>query len=168
MPAAGYSATAPSYKIAGAGAPVKSVFKGNVMTGDQQKRQAKELLEAATRGDVVAAEAMISDDFKLELMQRVPITLADGTPLPTVYDKNAYLGFVKQAGGTTKDGIHLTFDFAISDGPDVAVFGESNAVTLTGKIYANAYCWHFRFAGDKIALFREYCDTHLVRTVLFG
>ena len=56
----------------------------------------------------------------------------------------------------------------MSEGSHVALFGESDAIALRGKEYANVYCWLFRFADDKIALLREYSDTHLVRTVLFG
>ena len=138
------------------------------MTEEQQKQKAKELLQAADRGDVAAVEAMISNDFTLEFMHRVPINLPTGEPLPTVYDKEAYLGFVRNVQSATKDGMHLTYELAVSEGPYVALFGESNATALSGKKYANAYCWLFRFADDKIALLREYCDTHLVRTVLFG
>ena len=138
------------------------------MTGEQQKQRAKELLQAAERGDVAAVEAMISDDFTLEEMLRVPIMLLTGEPLATVYEKEAYLDFVRSIPSFTRDGMHFTYELAMSEGPYVVLFGESNATALSGKKYANAYSWLFRFADDKIALLREYCDTHLVRTVLFG
>jgi ketosteroid isomerase-like protein len=138
------------------------------MTGERQKQMAEELLQAADSGDAVTVDAMISDDFTLELMQRVPIELPTGEPLPTVFDREAYLDFVRNVTSTTKDGMHLTYELALSDGPYVALFGESHATALSGKEYANVYCWLFRFADDKIALLREYCDTHLVRTALFG
>ena len=142
--------------------------KGNTMTGEQQKQRAKELFQATDRADVEAVDAMISDDFTYEVMNRVPISLPTGEPFPSVYDKEAYLGFVRNIGNFTKDGMHLTYERAVSDGPYVALFGESHATVLSGKKYANVYCWLFRFADDKISLVREYCDTHLVRTVLFG
>jgi ketosteroid isomerase-like protein len=50
----------------------------------------------------------------------------------------------------------------------VAVFGESNATALSGKKYANVYSWLFHFAGGKVTHWLEYCDTHLICTVLFG
>jgi ketosteroid isomerase-like protein len=37
----------------------------------------------------------------------------------------------------------------------------------TAAVSANAYSWLIRFAGDKIALLREYFDTNMTRTVLF-
>jgi ketosteroid isomerase-like protein len=138
------------------------------MAGEQQKARAKELLEAADRGDAAAVEAMISNDFTLEEMLRVPIMLPTGEPLPTVYEKEAYLDFVRSIPSFTKDGMHFTYELAMSDGPYVVIFGESNATALSCKKYANAYSWLFRFTEDKIALLREYCDTNLVRTVLFG
>jgi ketosteroid isomerase-like protein len=138
------------------------------MTGEQQRQRAKELFQAAECGDAAAVEAMISDDFTLEFMHRVPIKLPTGEPLQTVYDKDAYLGFVPNIPSFTKDGMHVDYELAISDGPYVVLFGESNATTPSGKKYANAYSWLFRFSDDKIALLREYSDTHLLRTVLFG
>jgi ketosteroid isomerase-like protein len=138
------------------------------MTGELQKQRAKELMQAADRGDAAAVDAMISDDFTLEMMLRVPITLPTGEPFQTVYDRKAYLGFVRSIPSFTKDGMHVTYELAMSEGPYVVLFGESHATALSGKKYANAYTWLFRFADDKIALLREYCDTHLVRTVLFG
>jgi ketosteroid isomerase-like protein len=48
------------------------------------------------------------------------------------------------------------------------LFGESNATAPSGEKYANAYSWLFRFADDKVADLREYFDTNLARTVLFG
>lgn len=138
------------------------------MTSEQRKQKAEELLRASDRGDVAAVEAMITDDFRLEEMFRVPLMLPTGDPLATVYDKAAYLDFVRSVPSFTADGMHFTFELVISEGPDVVIFGESNATAVSGIKYANAYSWLFRFSGDKIALLREYCDTHLVRTVLFG
>jgi ketosteroid isomerase-like protein len=145
-----------------------TIPEGSTMTGERQKQMAEELLQAADSGDAATVEAMISDDFTLELMQRVPIKLPTGESLPTVFDREAYLDFVRNVAGTTKDGMHLTYELALSDGPYVALFGESHGTALSGKTYANVYCWLFRFANDKITLVREYCDTHLIRTVLFG
>jgi class 3 adenylate cyclase len=85
-------------------------------------------------------------------------------------DKEAFLGFVRNIPSFTKDGMHFSYELAMSEGShvNVALFGESNATALSGKKYANVYCWLFRFADDKIALMREYFDTHLVRTAFFG
>ncbi len=138
------------------------------MTGEQRERRAKELFQATNRADVEAVGAMITDDFTYEFMIRAPIAVPTGEPFPSALDKDAFLGFVANLGSLTEDGMHLTYDLAVSDGPYLVLFGESNATALSGKKYANAYCWLFRFAEDKITLVREYCDFHLVRTVLLG
>ena len=70
------------------------------MTGEQQKQRAKELLQAADRGDAAAVDAMISEDFTLELTLRVPITLSTGEPLQTVFDRKAYRGFARNRAPT--------------------------------------------------------------------
>jgi ketosteroid isomerase-like protein len=111
---------------------------------------------------------MRSEDSTFESMRRVPINRPTGQAIPTVYDRDAFLGFVRNIPSFTRDGMHFSYELAMSEGSHVALFGESNATALSGKKYANVYCWLFRFAYDKIALMREYCDTHLVRTALFG
>jgi ketosteroid isomerase-like protein len=138
------------------------------MTGEQLKQRAKEFMQAADRGDTAAVEAMISDDFRLELMFCMPIKLPTGEALQTVYDREAYLAFVESIPSFTKDGMNVTYELALSEGPYVVLFGESNATAPSGEKYANAYSWLFRFADDKVADLREYFDTNLARTVLFG
>ena len=138
------------------------------MTGEHQKLRAKEFMRAADRGDTAAVDAMISDDFRLELMFRMPIILPTGEPLQTVYDRESYLGFVESIPSFTKDGMHVKYELALSEGPYVVLIGESNATAASGNQYANAYSWLFRFADDKIAGLREYFDTNLARTALFG
>jgi ketosteroid isomerase-like protein len=128
------------------------------VTGERQKRRTKELFQATELGDIEAVDETIGDDFRYEFMHRVPISVPTGEPFPGVYDKEAYLGFVRNIGSLTKGGMHLTYELAVSEGPYVALFGESNAA-LSGKKYANVYCWLFRFGHDKITLVREYCDT---------
>jgi ketosteroid isomerase-like protein len=139
-----------------------------VVTGDELKQRAKELMQAADRGDAIAVASMISDDFRLELMLRSPLTLPTGEPFQAVYDREAYLGFVQSIPSFTKDGMHVRYDLAVAEGPNVVLFGESDATAPSGSKYANAYSWLFRFADDKIAILREYCDFNAVRTALFS
>jgi ketosteroid isomerase-like protein len=63
--------------------------------------------------------------------------------------------------------MHFQFEYIISDGPLVAIFGSSDGQGVNGKPYANRYCWLFRFAGDKVDMKREYRDTYLSRKTLF-
>lgn len=125
-------------------------------------------MQAADRGDTAAVDAMITDDFRLELMFRSPITMPTGEPLQTVYDRAAYLAFVQSIPSFTRDGMNVTYELALSEGPYVVLIGESNATAQSGATYANAYSWLFCFVDGKIAGLREYFDTNLARTALFG
>jgi ketosteroid isomerase-like protein len=48
------------------------------------------------------------------------------------------------------------------------VQAESNTTAMNGKKYNNRYHFDIRFAGDKIAEVREYCDTNHAREVFFS
>ena len=68
----------------------------------------------------------------------------------------------------TSTGMNFTFELALCDGDFVCVFGESHALSNSGRPYNNSYSWRFRFKDDKIVEFLEYCDTHHAHEVLFG
>jgi hypothetical protein len=112
------------------------------MTGDELEQRAKEFMRAADRGDANAVASMISDDFRLELMLRSPITLPTGQPFQAVYDREAYLGFVESIPSFTKDGAHVRYDLAVTEGSNVVLFGGCDATAPSGRKYANASSWH--------------------------
>ncbi|OBA78604.1 hypothetical protein A9W99_23330 [Mycobacterium sp. 1164966.3] len=138
------------------------------MTNAQHKQIAKDLLRAAEHGDAAKVEAMISEDFTFKSMRRATINLPTGEPMPTDFDREAFLSFVGNIPGFTKDGFHFSYELAVSEGDYVVLFGESDATALSGTKYANVYSWLFRFADGKVTHWREYCDTHLIATALFG
>ena len=92
-------------------------------------------------------------------MVRVPE--GDYSAAGTCYDRATYLGFLGMVREMTRDGMNLTFRQALADGDEVALFGISDALSRSGKIYRNAYCWHLQFSGEKICLMREFYDTAL-------
>ncbi len=57
-------------------------------------------------------------------------------------------------------GFNYAFGEAIAEGPHVSMQGTCDTIIANGKRYANRYHWYFRFAGDKIDLFREYMDSY--------
>jgi ketosteroid isomerase-like protein len=139
------------------------------MTPDEQKQKAVELLEACEHNDVPTAERLLADDFVYENMERMAAAWSvNGQEVSNRLDRATFIQFGVPANKTvTKDGMHFKYDLLISEGPHVAIFGESDAIAHNGKRYANCYCWFFRFSGDKISLLREYRDTYLSRAVLF-
>ena len=136
------------------------------MTGDEKKQRAAEFLQLCATGQTDKVTSMITDDYYFESMKRVNGPGEEDKPLQNIVGREAFLAYAPSVVGRTKSGLNLKVDLAMADGDDVALFGTSNAETLKGKTYSNAYCWFFHFRGDQIAFFREYCDFHLVHTVL--
>jgi hypothetical protein len=136
------------------------------MTGEEKQQRATEFLLSCGSGQVDKVIPWITDNFYFESMKRTNPPGQEDQPIQNIVDRETFLGYAPGVLARTKDGLNLTVDFGMADGDHVALFGNSDATTLKGKTYANTYCWYFRFEGDRIALFREYCDFHLVHTVL--
>ena len=136
------------------------------MTGEEMKRLAMELVSNAGQGNIAAVAPLIGDDFVLEQMVRQPD--GDYSAEGTRYARASYLGFLGAVKDMTRSGMNLSFDLALADGDDVALFGRSDAVSKGGRIYRNAYCWHLQFSGGKICLMREFYDTALGKWLMEG
>src|SRR5260370_32273331 len=112
------------------------------MTLEKQKQHAIELIYASECNDRKTCESLITDDFHFQFMQRLESWTGGGGKSTTRVDKAGFLdNGIKMVGDLTKDGMHFVIHFAISEGPYVAVFGESNGVSKKGKTYNNRYCW---------------------------
>jgi len=62
-------------------------------------------------------------------------------------------------------GLNLSVDTIICDGPHVAALAHCDTIAANGKRYRQRYNFYLRFQGDLIAEGREYNDTDLIRTV---
>lgn len=127
---------------------------------------ATRLLAAAGRGDLVAVEPLITEDFVLEQMVRDPD--AATAPSGTRYDRATYLGFLGAVLAMTQGGMNLAFERVIEDGDEVIVFGTSDALSPSGWRYRNAYCWRLGFRGDRVVSMHEYYDTALGARLIAG
>ncbi len=136
------------------------------MTSEEKKKRAVEFLTRCSLGQTDKVTGWITDDYYFESMKRANGPGQENDPLVSIVDREAFIAYAPSVVGRTKTGLNLQVETAMADGDDVALFGTSNAVTLKDKVYSNAYCWFFRFRGERIAFFREYCDFHLVHTVL--
>ncbi len=138
------------------------------MTADQKKAAAIRMLHASDSADVATALELISDDFHFQFMERADSWTVDGQEVSTRLNKEMFLKYgITAVKDITVDGMHFTTDLVLCDGDYVCIFGESNATSKKGRKYNNTYCWRFRFSGDKIVEFLEYCDTHHAHEVLF-
>jgi ketosteroid isomerase-like protein len=136
------------------------------MTPDEMKQKAKELVLSAGQGDIDAVAAMISDDFTLEQMVREG--QGDYSAAGARYDRDTYLGFLAVVKQLTRAGMNMRFDKALAEGDEVALFGNSDALSPSGRLYRNAYCWLIRFRDGKAVSMQEYYDTALGSALLEG
>ena len=136
------------------------------MTTDEMKQKAKELVLNAGQGNIEAVAGMISEDFTLEQMVREGqgVYSAAGT----FYDRATYLGFLAVVKELTRTGMNMRFDKALAEGEEVALFGRSDALAPSGRLYRNAYCWLIRFRDGRAISMQEYYDTALGKALLEG
>jgi ketosteroid isomerase-like protein len=62
-------------------------------------------------------------------------------------------------------GLNLTVETIICEGPHVAALARCDTVAYNGKRYQQRYNFYLRFEGELIAEGREYNDTELIRRV---
>lgn len=139
------------------------------MTSDEKKERALKLLACADACDVDTAASLIGEDFQFRFMERAESWTVDGNVVPARLDRETFLKHgVTATRMMTRAGMNFTIDLVLCDGDYVCVFGESHAESHQGRAYNNTYSWRFRFSGEKIVEFLEYCDTHHAHEVLFG
>ncbi len=131
------------------------------MTPAERKELALNFLGDFADPDPVRLATMVASDFEWKVMTRM-----EGFPPIKGYDG------IKSLAGTLKalmpGGLSLKFGTIICEGDHCAIQAESNATAANGKKYNNRYHFYLRFAGDKIAEVREYCDTNHAREVFFA
>ena len=131
------------------------------MTPAERKELALNFLGDFADPDSVRLATMVASDFEWKVMTRM-----EGFPPIKGHDG------IKTLAGTLKalmpGGLSLKFGTVICEGDQCAVQAESNATAANGKKYNNRYHFYLRFAGDKIAEVREYCDTNHAREVFFA
>ncbi len=139
------------------------------MDSEAQKKLVVEFQRAMERADREFIESVTTQDFTFENIEDEPVHNPNtGETYGPKFTRQQYLDIgVPSIKKFTVDGMHFEFEYVVSDGPIVALFGTSNGKGHNGKTYTNRYCWLFRFAGDKIDMKREYKDTGLARKTLY-
>lgn len=131
------------------------------MTPAEKKEMALDFLGEFADPDPIKLATMVANDFEWKVMTRMegfgPIKGHEG---------------IKNLAATLKTmmpgGLALRIDTVICEGDHCAIQAESNATAANGKKYNNLYHFYLRFAGDKIAEVREYCDTNHAREVFLA
>lgn len=123
--------------------------------------RARSFVDAMSRGDVNAVEALVSDSFDYWVAGRTSLSGSR-----TMTDLAAAMPDFAQV---FPDGLHMSVTGITAELQRVAVEAVSQGVTAEGKTYQNDY--HFLLEFDeagKIAKVREYMDTAHVADVFAG
>ena len=131
------------------------------MTSAEKKELATEFLSEFKDPDPARLATMVATDFEWKVMTRM-----EG--MPPVKGHDGLRNLVKALKAMMPGGLGLKIETVICEGDRCAVQAESNTVAANGKKYNNRYHFDIRFAGDKIAEVREYCDTNHAREVFFS
>jgi ketosteroid isomerase-like protein len=132
------------------------------MSIEQNKETALTFLKNLEHFDQKFCENMLTDDFEFELMGRLP-------GISPIRGKDAFLKSMPNTlKGMFPNGLNLTFQTVVAEGPHVAIQAASDTVAGNGKKYANRYHFYLLFKGDKIAQVREYNDVNHVREVFMS
>jgi ketosteroid isomerase-like protein len=103
----------------------------------------------------------VTDDFEFDPMGRLK-------QVPVLHGKEAIRLMETNLQRAFPNRLAMRILTVIAEGNAVAIQAESEAITNKGRKYSNRYHFYIRFAGDKIALVREYNDTDHVRQVIFS
>lgn len=129
------------------------------MNTEKQRERARQFLENFNRADPQIFDCLITDEFSF----RIVSSLDEFAPL------RGRREFVEREVATLRrlfpQGLNLTIEALISDGPHVAAIAHCDTIANNGKRYQQQYNFYLRFEGDLIAEGREYNDTDLIRKV---
>ncbi|MGD0119541.1 MAG: nuclear transport factor 2 family protein [Candidatus Binatus sp.] len=131
------------------------------MTLDQQKELAVKFIKALEWPEAKILSAMVTEDFEFDPMGRLK-------QVPVLHGKEAIRLMETNLQRAFPNRLAMRILTVIGEGNAVAIQAESEAITNKGRKYSNRYHFYIRFAGDKIALVREYNDTDHVRQVIFS
>jgi uncharacterized protein len=125
----------------------------------KQRERARRFLENFNHPDPPVFEQMVTDDFTFEIVS----SMAEFPPI------RGRREFVEREVATLRrlfpQGLNLTIETIICEGPHVAVLARCDTIANNGKRYQQRYNFYLRFEGDLIAEGREYNDTDLIRKI---
>ncbi len=131
-----------------------------MMDAAAQKQRALAFLDQMNHPDSEVLAGLISEDFEFEFMMRAPGV--------KVQKHDEFLKwFPKIMKSWFPNGLNMTFDTVIAEGPMVAVQARAETLAGNGKRYSNRYHFFLRFKDDRIQQAREYNDTNHVRETFF-
>ena len=120
----------------------------------------REFIFALDRRDIGSLSDMIAPGFEMTVVASAP-------GLPNKFDRAGFLETLPQMlEQMFPNGFNYTCGDALADGVSASMQGTCDTVTGSGKKYINQYHWYFRFADDKIVIFREFMDSYVTMRAL--
>lgn len=129
------------------------------MTLEQNKRLAREFIEASCSGNVSRMSELMTDDATWWVMP--------STPYSGVHKKEEFLSFVPQLFSDADGPMTMRFDEFTAEGDRVSITAKGHVKLKSGKVYASDYHFLLFIRDGKIAKGKEYMDTAQVAEV-FG
>jgi uncharacterized protein len=130
-----------------------------ILETDKQRELARKFLENFNRADSGVFEEAVTDDFTFEIVS----SMDEFPPLRGRQE------FIEKEVATLRrlfpQGLNLTIETIICEGPHVAAVARCDTIANNGKRYQQRYNFYLRFQGERIAEGREYNDTDLIRKV---
>jgi ketosteroid isomerase-like protein len=126
---------------------------------EKQRERARQFLENFNHADPRVFEEAVTDDFTFEIVS----SMREFPPLRGLRE------FVEKEVATLRrlfpQGLNLTVETIICEGPHVAALAHCDTIAFNGKRYQQRYHFYLRFGGERIAEGRECNDTDLIRKV---
>jgi ketosteroid isomerase-like protein len=124
------------------------------------KALALKYIDANNRADAAEIADMMADDGILTLMGTTPISGS--------YTKQQVKEAAAGVFAPFPDGLRFTLVDIVAEGDTVVLEVASSGRHKSGLMYENKYIYKFRYRGEEVIEFKEFCDTELVSKVLCG
>jgi ketosteroid isomerase-like protein len=126
---------------------------------EKQRERARQFLENFNHADPKVFERAVTDDFTFEIVSGMK-------EFPPLKGRREFVDReVATLGRLFPQGLNMTIDTIICEGPHVAALAHCDTVADNGRRYQQRYNFYLRFEGELIAEAREYNDTDLIRKV---
>lgn len=125
---------------------------------EENKRVARQLVEALTRADTKGALDLYADDFELWTPGNLPFS--------GVHRRDEIAALMEGVLGAFPEGLSFTITGMTAEGDRVAVEAESRGRHASGALYQNRYHFLLVIRDGKIHRLKEYMDTLHAREIL--
>jgi uncharacterized protein len=120
------------------------------MDRDEKIQFASLFLRALTKGDTDALESMVTEDFEVWIIGRLPLS---GT-----HSKESLFRLI-EGGKLWSEPVLFKFQGVTIEGDRIAIEAEGVGRANTGKPYQNFFHFLFELRDGRVARLREYTDT---------